>query len=113
MHEVSICESILDIVREQAAMHGSGRVRSVRLAIGEMSGVVEDSMRFAFEVVSKGTVADGAELLIDIMPLMAMCRGCGGEFPVKGYAFTCAHCGGPDIEITSGREMTVEELDLE
>lgn len=113
MHEVSICESIIDILREQAAAHGATRVRSVRLVIGEMSGVIEDAMRFAFEVVSRDTIAEGAELVIENRPLTARCKGCGGEFHVQGYAFSCAHCGGPEIEIVSGRELMVEDLELE
>ncbi len=113
MHELSLCESVMDILGEQARQAGAGRVRSVRLVIGELSGVVEDAMRFAFEVVSKGTIADGAELIIEMRPITARCRGCGGEFTVEGYAFTCALCGGPDIEIVSGRELMVDEVDLE
>jgi len=113
MHEVSICESVIDILTGEAASHGSTRVKAVRLMVGEMSGVIEDSMRFAFEVVSKGTVAEGAELVIDTVPLTARCKGCGREFHVEGYAFTCAHCGCPDIEIVSGRELMVEEIELE
>ncbi len=113
MHEVSICESILDIVREQAAAHNASRVRSVRLTIGEMAGVVEDSMRFAFEVVTKGTLAEGSELIIDSVPLMALCASCGKTFPVVGYAFSCSHCDSPEIKVVSGRELQIEDIDLE
>lgn len=113
MHEVSLCESIMEILEEQACRAGASRVRSVKLIIGELSGVVEDAMRFAFEAVSRGSFADGAELVIDKRPLTARCRGCGGEFAVEGYAFACARCGGPDIEIVSGRELMVDEVELE
>jgi len=113
MHEVSLCESIMDILREQAESNGATRVKSVRLLVGEMAGVVEDAMRFAFEVVTKGTLAEGAELVIEHVPLTARCRGCGREFPVERYAFSCAHCGGPEIEIISGRELMVDEIELE
>jgi len=113
MHEVSICESIIDILKEQAAKGGASKVTSVRLKIGEMAGVVEDSMRLAFEVVVKGTLADGAELIIDTVPLAARCRSCGREFRIAGYAFSCAHCGRPEIELVSGRELTIEEIDME
>jgi len=113
MHEVSLCESIMDILKEEAARAGAVRVKSVRLLIGELSGAVPDAMRFAFEVVSKGTLADGAALEIVSVPLTARCRGCGAEFAVEGYAFSCEKCGGPDIEIVSGRELMVDEVEME
>jgi len=113
MHEVSICESIMDIIREQAAKERASRVTCVKLKVGEMAGVVEGAMRFAFEVVSKDTLADGAELVIDTVPLAARCNSCGAEFRVSGYAFSCENCGGPDIVLVSGRELVVEELEME
>ncbi|MBI5190194.1 MAG: hydrogenase maturation nickel metallochaperone HypA [Nitrospirae bacterium] len=113
MHEVSICESIIDILKQQAAARGKARVTLVRLKIGEMAGVVEDSMRFAFEVVSKDTLAEGAELVIDLVPLMARCKACGADFPIEGYAFSCAVCGSPEIEVVSGRELMIDEIELE
>jgi len=113
MHEVSICESILDILKDQAEEHGKERVTRVKLLVGEMAGVVEDAMRFSFEVVTKGTLADGAELVMESSPLTARCRDCGGEFRVEGYAFSCPGCGSPSIEIVSGRELMVEDIDLE
>jgi len=113
MHEVSICESIMDILREQAEAAGATKITSVKLVIGEMAGVVEDSMRFAFEVLSKDTLAEGAELVVDNVPLTARCKSCGAEFHVEGYAFNCATCGAYEIEIVSGREMMIEEIDME
>ena len=113
MHEVSICESIIDILREQAARKGASRVNSVRLRIGEMAGVVEDALRFAFEIVSKDTLADGAKLMIDNVPLTARCRSCGRDFHIVGYAFSCKHCDSPEIEVVSGRELEIDEIDME
>ena len=113
MHEVSICESIMDIIRAEAAKERASKVNSVRLKIGELAGVVEDSMRFAFEVVTKGTVAEGARLVIDNVPLTAHCKSCNRTFHIVGYAFSCAHCESPEIEVVSGRELQVEDIDLE
>jgi len=113
MHELSICESILDIMQEQAAEHGKSRVTRIKLVVGEMAGVVEDALRFSFEVVTKGTLAEGASLEIEVLPITARCKDCGREFGVEGYAFSCAHCGSPSIEVVSGRELMVEDMDLE
>jgi Zn finger protein HypA/HybF involved in hydrogenase expression len=58
-------------------------------------------------------VAGGAELVVENVPLTAACRSCKKTFHVSGYAFSCAHCGSPEIEITSGRELQIEDIDLE
>jgi hydrogenase nickel incorporation protein HypA/HybF len=113
MHEVSICESILDVLMEEAAKNKASRINQVTLKIGEMAGVVEDALRFAFEVVTEGTLAEGAKLTVIDVPLTAKCRSCGNEFHVVGYAFSCKRCDSPEIEIISGREMLIEEIDLE
>jgi hydrogenase nickel incorporation protein HypA/HybF len=113
MHEVSICESILDILKDEARKNKASRVTAVHLRIGELSGVVEDAMRFAFEVVTKDTIAGGAKLVIENVPLTAKCRSCGREFHIVGYAFSCKHCDSPEIEVVSGRELQIEDIDLE
>lgn len=113
MHEVSICESILDILKDVAGKNGASRVNRVHLRIGEMAGVVEDALRFAFDVVTKDTVAGGAELIIESVPLTASCRSCNKTFHVSGYAFSCVHCDSPEIEIISGRELQIADIDLE
>lgn len=113
MHEVSVCESILDILKAEAAKNKASRIKEVTLKVGEMAGVVEGALRFAFEIVSKGTVAEGAKLTIIDVPLMAKCRACGKEFHIVGYAFSCKHCDSPEIEVVSGRELLIEEIDLE
>ena len=113
MHEVSICESILDILKDEAIKNEASKVTAVRLKIGELSGVVEDALRFAFEVVAKGSIAEGASLVIEEVPLTARCKSCGKEFHIVGYAFSCKHCESPEIEVISGREMQIEDMDLE
>lgn len=113
MHEVSICESILDILKDEAKKNEASKVTAVRLKIGELSGVVEDALRFAFEVVTKGSIAEGASLVVEEVPLTARCKACGKEFHIVGYAFSCKHCESPEIEVVSGREMQIEDIDLE
>ncbi|MGA2192822.1 MAG: hydrogenase maturation nickel metallochaperone HypA [Nitrospirota bacterium] len=113
MHEVSICESILDILKEEAVKNKASKVTSVTLKIGEMAGVVEDAMRFAFEAVAMGTIAQDATLVMEYVPLTARCRSCGKTFHIVGYAFSCKHCESPEIEVISGRELQIEDIDME
>jgi hydrogenase nickel incorporation protein HypA/HybF len=118
MHEMSIAQSILEVVQQYtkgndlAKDSNAPRVKSVHLKIGEMAGVVPESLRFCFEVASEGTAAQGAELLIDEVPIRCRCVSCNAEFSVERFLFLCPTCGTPDIEIISGNELDVVELDL-
>jgi hydrogenase nickel incorporation protein HypA/HybF len=118
MHEMSIAQSILEVVQQytkgndQTKDGNPSRVKSVRLKIGEMAGVVPESLRFCFEVASEGTAAQGAELLIDEVPIRCRCADCNAEFSVERFVFTCPTCGTPDVEVISGNELHVVELDL-
>lgn len=118
MHEMSIAQSILNVVQQYAKGNDHARdgdvpkVKSIRLRIGEMAGVVPESLRFCFEVASEGTTAQGAELLIDEVPIRCGCANCNAEFSVEHFLFLCPKCGTSDVEVISGNELDVVELDL-
>lgn len=113
MHEMSIARSLLEVIEQYAPTNDSVRVKVVRLKIGELAGVIPDSLRFCFEVVSEGTVAQGAELVIETVPLVGRCQACGTDFHVEGYVFLCPRCDSPQVELISGNELDVIELELE
>jgi hydrogenase nickel incorporation protein HypA/HybF len=118
MHEMSIAQSILEVVQQYARANdhtggvNASRVKSVRLRIGEMAGVVPESLRFCFEAASDGTEAQGAELLIDEVPIRCRCDSCDLEFLAERFLFLCPTCGSSDVEVLSGNELDVVELDL-
>lgn len=113
MHEMSIARDLLEVIERYAPTNGSARVKVVRLRIGELAGVVPESLRFCFEVTSEGTVAQGAELVIETVPLVGRCRACGADFHVEGYAFICPNCDSAYVELISGDELEVVELEVE
>lgn len=113
MHEMSIARNLLEMIERYAPTNGRARVKIVRLRIGELARVVPESLRFCFEVASEGTVADGAELVIETVPLVGRCPACNFEFPIESYMFICPHCYSPDIELVSGNELDVVELEVE
>ena len=78
-----------------------------------MSGVVVDSINFCFEALKINTLARDAELLIDHIPLTGRCKKCGNNFQIKDYIFRCNACNDNNIEIISGRELFVDELEVE
>lgn len=113
MHEMAIAEGILDIALEYVEKNEAARVEKIGLLIGEMSGVVTDSLEFGFKMIAKGTPAEGAELSIKEIPLVGRCTKCGAEMHVDHYDFWCKKCGDGVLEIISGREMQVEYLEVE
>ena len=110
MHELSVVESMVSIVLRHAALNKANGVTRINMVLGEMSTVMEEPVRFYFDMIAKETVAEGAELSFRRTPLVARCRKCGEEFDVVEYDFTCTGCGGDQTEIISGREFQVESI---
>ncbi len=101
---------LLAIVDRAARTEGGGPVRTVHLRIGEMAGVNEEALRFAFEVMSKGTAAEGSKLEIEKVPLRARCGACGADSNPADFVFRCPACGSGDVMILAGREMEVDYI---
>ena len=106
MHELSITQSIVDAVCERA----TGRpVLSVRVQVGALTAVVPEAMRFCFEVVVEGTVAEGAELDIDLLPGTTHCRTCGADTETADSIPLC-RCGSADVDVVAGRELQIVSM---
>ena len=110
MHEMSIAESVLGIVEESARREGFGRVKEVRLEIGRLAAVEVEALRFCFDAVVRGSVAEGARLEIDETPGSAWCFGCSASVPVSVRGDPCPACGGFQLQVNGGTEMRVKEL---
>ncbi len=113
MHEMSIAKSLIDIIKQEMAENAAVKLKSARLQIGQMSAIVPDALGFCFEVITQGTELEGAELIMDMVPLRGVCRRCAHEFDIIDYAFLCPYCGSSDMESLSGRELALIELEVE
>ena len=113
MHEMAIAEGILDIALDYAKANNAHKINEIGLLIGEMSGVEVDSLNFSFDMLTKGTIAEGAELKIKNVPLMGKCSKCGKEFHIEHYDFWCPECENGVLTTLSGREMQVEYLEVD
>ena len=87
--------------------------KSVHLKIGRLSCVVPESLAFCFNVMLEGTELEGAKLIMDITPLIGCCNACGREFEIEDYVFACTVCHSPEIEIVSGRDLSIVEIEVE
>jgi hydrogenase nickel incorporation protein HypA/HybF len=110
MHEMSIAESVLGIVEESARREGFRCVKEVRLEIGRLAAVETESLRFCFDAVVRGSVAEGAVLEIDETPGVAWCFGCSAPVPVAARGDLCPRCGSAQLQVSGGTEMRVKEL---
>jgi len=113
MHELAITQSMFDIVLEYAEQAEAKKVKKINLVIGELTGVVDECVEFYLGFFSKGTIAEGAVLAVEMVPVKATCRDCGESFELKEFDWTCPGCGGNSLQITAGRELFVESIEVE
>jgi len=111
---MSITQSVLDIVIEQARESGAAKVTGVKLRFGALTAVVPDCVAFYFEQMTPGTVAEGAKLDVEMVPLVRRCGQCAEEFEATDELdMTCPKCGNMFTETLSGREMEVASIEIE
>lgn len=114
MHEMSLTEGVVRILEEQAATHGFAKVKTVWLEIGELSQVDPEAMAFCFDAVTRGSaVAAGARLEIVTVPGLAYCLDCAISVPLPRRGEACPQCGGWALQVTSGGDMRIKELEVE
>ena len=113
MHELSIAQNIFDLVEENVSGKDRIKVININLRLGEISGVIPESLEFCFEVITKGTQLENALLKIEKIPLTAKCNSCSLEFCIKNLIFFCPGCDSSDIKILTGTEMQVSEIEID
>lgn len=111
MHEITLVTGLFEIIKEQVAARGIESISKVRLKVGELAAVEPMTLAACFEVVAEGTVAEGALLQIEEVPLTGRCRGCGADFRIIHFNFTCPSCASGDVEMTGGKELYLESLE--
>lgn len=108
MHEMAITQSVVEAVCEHAA---GRRVHSVRLEVGALCAIVPAAMEFCFGLATEGTVADGAQLDVDIRPGSARCRSCAARFEMTDPLLLC-RCGSADVEVLEGRDLKIMSMEV-
>ena len=113
MHELSLAQGILNIVKEHVPPQRIAAVRRVRVDIGRLSGVVADSLDFCFTALVAETSLQESRLELNTIPLRLACADCQETFESAGDVFHCPSCGGSRTTVVSGMELQVAEIELE
>lgn len=115
VHEVSVALAMIDELQKIAERNGAKKILHVRLKIGRMSGIVVDSLKFAFDAVKlEQPLTASAEIMIDEVPLIYKCNECGRSFETDSLYFpSCTECGSYNLTVLSGEEQHIENVEIE
>lgn len=113
MHELGVTQGIVDMAIARAREAGAKKVLDITLVIGEASSIIDDCVQFCFDFVSRETMAEGARLRFERVPLTMKCRRCGSLFSPRKEAWTCPQCKEWDAEIVKGTEFYMESIEVE
>lgn len=112
MHEVSLCEGLVQALEEQAGAQGFSRVHAVWLEVGTLAAVECEAMRFNFDIVTRGTLAENARLDIVEADGTAWCMKCGTTVTIHGFGDPCPTCGSYQLQILSGKQIRIRQLEV-
>jgi hydrogenase nickel incorporation protein HypA/HybF len=113
MHEMSIAESLVDLIGDEARREGFAGVKRVRLKLGALGHVEPAALLFCFDVVARGTVAEGARLDMETVPGAGWCPRCGKSVAITQRYDLCPACGRSHVVMTAGDELRLAELEVE
>ena len=112
MHELSIAQNIVEIIQDHVPSDGLRRVRNVKLKIGELAGVVPDSLEFCFDAITDQTPMRDAVLVVEHIPFVIECRTCGSASTNGAGIILCARCGSQETKMISGNELLVTAIEV-
>lgn len=113
MHELPITQNILRIATDHAVHSGATRVTDLHLVIGQLSSIVDDSIQFYWDIISKGTLCEGAILHFERIPARMLCRECGTDYGLERELQACPTCQSARVQVIRGEEFRLESIEVE
>ena len=113
MHELPVAENILEITLRHARQANAKRVTDLYLVVGQLSSIIDDSIQFYWDIISKDTIAEGAVLHFRRVPTRMICRSCEHQFSPAGDDFACPHCQSTQIQIVAGDEFFLDSINID
>ena len=114
VHELSIAHGVVSLAVDAAEQAGAAAVKTLTLKIGMLAGIVEDPLRFCYDLAAEGTLLEGSQLVIHRLPIVVHCAECDRDVELPGVqSFRCPDCGTLSGDIRQGRELEIESLEIE
>ena len=113
MHEFAIAQNIVRIAVDAARREKAQRITRVHIKAGELRGIIIAQLIFYFGLASENTIAESAQLDVEIIPAKGKCRVCDIDFTIKDHCYVCPHCAGINIETVGGAELRVTQIEAE
>jgi hydrogenase nickel incorporation protein HypA/HybF len=110
MHELSVTENLLEIALRHAEVAKARRVTDLYLRIGQLSSFVDDSIQFYWDIISKGTICEGAVLHFERIPAELQCLDCGALYNLDSEMLPCPQCGSSRVKVLRGDELKVDSI---
>lgn len=113
MHEYAVTQNMVEVAVREAEAAGARKILEIRLVIGDLSSIIDESVNMYFDIISKGTAAEGAKLVFRRMPAKFICKACGIEYEKPLRGFECPSCSGEGRLTGAGKEFYIESLEIE
>ena len=113
MHEYAVTKSMVEVAVREAEAANASKIMEIRLVIGDLSSIIDESVSMYFDIISRGTAAEGARLVFKRMPATLVCSVCGLEYEKPKSGFDCPSCGGEGRLTGAGREFYIESMEVE
>ena len=114
MHELSIVSSIVDSVTEAMTSYPGARGKEVRLRVGALASVIEDSLQFCYGIAAQGTPLEGSALVVKVIPVMMHCDRCAQDVEIASLqSFRCPRCDEPLSDMRQGRELEIDSIEID
>jgi len=113
MHELSVCQALIEQVERVARENDASRVVSIVITVGPLSGVEPQLLEHAYPLAAAGTIAENASLVVERVPVRVRCRTCGAETEASPNRLVCGACGDWQVDVTAGEEMILKRVEVE
>jgi hydrogenase nickel incorporation protein HypA/HybF len=113
MHELSVTQSLLDIALRHAERAAAKRITRLNIVIGELATIVDESVQFYWDMISRDTIAEGAELCFERVPGILRCLACEHSFPLNGENYACPACGDRQVVAAGGDDFRLESIEVD
>ncbi len=113
MHELSVTENLLSLAQEHARRAQASRVTDIHIVIGQLASIVDDSVQFYWDVISQGTLCQGAKLHFERIPAQLLCLECNTQYPIQSALTPCPQCNSYQVKVISGEQFWLESIEIE